>query len=179
VDLIDFQVGKGDIPYCQVGKGEEMSSLKSSLTDEEAEGTTHSYEDSCGTVSRMNEDDEKLQTSITEKGDRKTILIIGGFEIFIPSDRGEASTDVAKATEGQSIKTVMEETKYILMSVPMGGEEHSTESLDLFSQKVEQGMTAALEPAEEVEEDNIEFVGLSEELESLERRMVVKGVHIQ
>jgi hypothetical protein len=40
-------------------------------------------------------------------------------------------------------------------------------------------MTAALEPAAEEEADNIDLVGLCEELESLERRVVVKSVHIQ
>jgi hypothetical protein len=52
VDLIDCQVGRGDIPNFQVGKGEEMSSIESSrqqgeLTDEEeAEERPHSDEDS-------------------------------------------------------------------------------------------------------------------------------------
>jgi hypothetical protein len=35
MDLINCQVGRGDIPDFQVGKGEEMSSAESSLIDEE------------------------------------------------------------------------------------------------------------------------------------------------
>jgi hypothetical protein len=135
MDLIYCQVGRGDIPDFQVGKGEEMSSVESSLTDEEEAGEKpHSDGDSRRTVSHVNEDDEKLQTFITEKEDQKTVLIIGGVKIFLPSGRGEASTDVAEVTEGQPTETVMEEKEQILMSVPMGGEEHSAESLDIFSQ---------------------------------------------
>jgi hypothetical protein len=34
VDLIDYQVGRGDFLYSHVGKGQEVSSKKSSLTCE-------------------------------------------------------------------------------------------------------------------------------------------------
>jgi hypothetical protein len=121
VDLIKFQVGRRDIPDCQVGKGEEMSSAEISFIDEEEEGERpHSDGDSCKTVSHVNEDDEKFQTSITEKEDQRIVLIIGGVEIFLPSGRGEASTDVADATGRQPTETVMEEKEHILMSVPTG-----------------------------------------------------------
>jgi hypothetical protein len=127
VDLINCQVGRGDIPDFQVGKGEEMSSAESShqrmLTDEEeAEGRPHSDGDSRGAASRVNEDDEKLQTSTIEEKDQGSILIIGGVEIFLPSGQGEASTDVADATGRQQAETVMEEEEQILMSVPTEGE---------------------------------------------------------
>jgi hypothetical protein len=46
---------------------------------------------------------------------------------------------------------------------------HSIELLKNFSSRAEQEMTAALEPATEEEEDNIDFVELYEELEALER----------
>jgi hypothetical protein len=131
VDLIKFQVGRGDIPDFQVGKGEEMSSAESSLIDEEeAEEKPHSDGDSRRTVSRVNEDDEKLQTFITEKEDQRDVLIIGGVEIFLPSGRGEASTDVADVTERQQAETVMEEKEQILMSVPIEGEH----PVELFTQ---------------------------------------------
>jgi hypothetical protein len=64
MDLVTYQVGRGDIPNFQVGKGEEMSSAEGSLIDEEEAGERpHSDGDSRRTVSHMNEDDEKLQTS--------------------------------------------------------------------------------------------------------------------
>jgi hypothetical protein len=53
--------------------------------DEEAEEIPHSDEDSRGIVSRVNEDDEKLKTSIIKEEDQRTILIIGGVKIFLPS----------------------------------------------------------------------------------------------
>jgi hypothetical protein len=103
MDLIKFQVGRGDIPDFQVGKGEETSSAESSLIDEEeAGGRPHSGGNSRGTVSHVNEDDDKLETFITiEEKDQRDVLIIGGVEIFLPSDRGEASTDVADVTGRQ------------------------------------------------------------------------------
>jgi hypothetical protein len=134
VDLINCQEGRGDILNFQVGKGEEMSSTESScqqgvLTDgEEVEERSHPYEDSCGVASRVNEDDDKLETFITEEKDQRSVLIIGGVEIFLPSSRGEASTDVAGATEGQCVETVMEEEEQILKSVPTEGE-HPVELL--------------------------------------------------
>jgi hypothetical protein len=59
------------------------------------------------------------------------------------------------------------------------GEEHLAELLKNFSLGVEQKMTAALEPATEEEADNIDFVELYEELESLERRVNMQSRHIQ
>jgi hypothetical protein len=87
--LINYQEGSGEIPIFQVGKGEEMSSTKSScqqgeLTDgKEVEERSHPYEDSCGISSHMNEDDEKLNTPIAEEEDHRTILVIGGIKIFL------------------------------------------------------------------------------------------------
>jgi hypothetical protein len=86
MDLIKFQVGRGDILGCQVGKGEEMSSVESSLKDEEAEGKPQSDRDSCGNASHVNEDDEKLKTFTIEEKGQRDILIIGGVKIFLPSD---------------------------------------------------------------------------------------------
>jgi hypothetical protein len=56
-DLIDCQVGSRKIPYCQVGKGEQMNSEVSSYQQEE----------------------------LTKKEGHKSILIIGGIRIFLPS----------------------------------------------------------------------------------------------
>jgi hypothetical protein len=57
-----------------------------SLVDQEAKEKPHSDEDSCRTMNYMNEDDQKLQTSVIEKEDWRVILIIRGVEIFMPSD---------------------------------------------------------------------------------------------
>jgi hypothetical protein len=65
------------------------------------------------------------------------------------------------------------------MFSPAEGEEHSIELLEIFSQEVEQEITATLEFAAEEEADNMDFVDLYEELEALERRVIVKSHHIQ
>jgi hypothetical protein len=101
VDLVNCQVGRRDIPDFQAGKGEEMSSVESSLqeelADDEVEKIPRSDEYSRETVSRGNEDDEKLKTFSMEEEDQRTILIIGGIGIFLPSDRGEARIDIEDA----------------------------------------------------------------------------------
>jgi hypothetical protein len=102
MDLVNCQVGRRDIPDFQVGKDEEMRSDESShqrmlIDEEEAEGIPHSEGYLHGVASRVNEDDEKLQTSTIEEKDQGSILIIGGVEIFLPSGRGEASIDVVNA----------------------------------------------------------------------------------
>jgi hypothetical protein len=51
--------------------------------------------------------------------------------------------------------------------------------LKIFSQEAEQEMIAALEPATEEEADNMDFVDLYEELEALERRVILQSQHIQ
>jgi hypothetical protein len=126
VDLINCQVGRGDIPNFQVGKGEEMSSAEISrqrvLTDEEeAEERPLSDGDSRGIVDHVNEDDEKLKTSTVNEKDQRIILIIGGVDIFMLIGRGEVNIDVLDATEGQQAETVMEEEK-ILKYVLIEGE---------------------------------------------------------
>jgi hypothetical protein len=79
----------------------------------------------------VNEDDEKLNTSITEEEDQRSILIIGGIQIFLPSSQGEASICVADAAsrEGQPVETVIEEKEQILKSSPTEKEEHTVEFL--------------------------------------------------
>jgi hypothetical protein len=88
-DLIDCQVSREEIPYFQVGKGEKMRLSKSLMNSE---------------VSL------DQQEELTEK-DQRSLLIIGGIEVFLPHSPVEVRTCVAEATtgEGQPIVTVMEE----------------------------------------------------------------------
>jgi hypothetical protein len=64
-------------------------------------------------------------------------------------------------------------------------EENSKEWLKIFIQEAEMKITAVLqavkeeEEEEEEEEENIDFVDLHEELEALERRVMVQILHIQ
>jgi hypothetical protein len=72
-----------------------------------------------------------------------------------------------------------EEKEQTLTFSPTEGEGHSAELLKIFSQEAEQEMTAALELEVEEEADNMDFVDLYDELEALERRVMVQSFHIQ
>jgi hypothetical protein len=142
VDLIDCQEGRGDIAIFQVGKGEKMSSAKSSfqqgaLTDgKEAKERPHPYEDSCGIARHVNEDDEKLNTSITKEEDHRSILVIGGIKIFLQRSQGEAIISVADApTKEQQVETIMEEEEQTLKSTQTK-EEYPVEFLKQWEMKL-------------------------------------------
>jgi hypothetical protein len=153
LDLIDYQVGSRKLPYCQVGKGGKMNSEESS----------------------------DQQGVLTGEG-QKYILIIGGIEVFLPSIPVEARGCVVDTTTecGQPTNTVMdEEMEQTLMSTLEEGDRHSEEWLKSFGQKVGTKMTATLELAAGEEVNDIDFVGLCEEFESLEKRVTVQSLHIQ
>jgi hypothetical protein len=133
--------------------------------------------DSCGFADHVNEDDDKLKTFTIQEEDQRSILIIGGIKIFLPNSQVEANAhdESAAEEERQPAETVKEEEmEQTLMSTPAEGEEHSAEFLKIFSQEAEQEMTVALELTEEEEADIMEFVDLYEELEALERRVMVQ-----
>jgi hypothetical protein len=65
------------------------------------------------------------------------------------------------------------------MSTPTEGYDNSKEWLNFFCQVDEQEMTAALKPVVEEEVEKMYFVDLYEELEALERRVMVQSLHIQ
>jgi hypothetical protein len=115
---------------------------------------------------------------LTEE-DQRSILIIGGIKIFLPISQAEASAQFSGAVEErQPTKTVIKEEKEKTSESSQAveeEEEHSTELLRIFSQEVEQEMTAELKPAVEEEADNMDFVDLYKELESLERRVIVQS----
>jgi hypothetical protein len=88
--LIDFHGGIREIPYREVGEGEEMNSVESSyqkgvLIDEH----------SCGFVDQVTEEDEKLNTPIAAEEDQRWVLIVGGIQIFLPNSPTETNTRVA------------------------------------------------------------------------------------
>jgi hypothetical protein len=136
----------------------------------------HLYGYSYGIADHVNEDDEKLNNSTLEEEDQRSVLIIGGIKIFLPRSQVEASVQVSGATgEIQPVEIVIEEEMdQILKSVQVEEEEeHSEKLLKIFSQEVEQEITAELKPTVEEETYNMDFVDLCEELEALERRVIV------
>jgi hypothetical protein len=121
------------------------------------------------------------QGVLTGEDQRRSILIIGGIHIFLPNNQVEARACVAgAATEGQPTRTTKEEEKEkILKSSPVEEEEHSEEWFKIFSKEVEQEVTTTLESAAEEEACSMDFTDLCGELEALERRVIVKSMHIQ
>jgi hypothetical protein len=55
-------------------------------------------EDSYGFPSHVNEDDDKLKTFTIRGGDMRSLMMIGGIEIFLPLAQGKAEICVADAT---------------------------------------------------------------------------------
>jgi hypothetical protein len=102
----------------------------------------------------MNLEESSYQQRVLTGENQKRILIIGGIEVFLPSILVEARACVADAVieGGQLAETVMEEEMEQTLTFSQGAEdEHSIEWLKIFSQEVEQKITAVLEAIEEEE----------------------------
>jgi hypothetical protein len=106
-----------------------------------------------------------------------------GIRVFLQDSPIEARACVVDAaTEGgEPTETIKEEeeVEQTLMFSQGEEEEHSAKLLKIFSQEVETEMTAALEFATKEEADNMDFVDLYEELEALEKRVMVQSLHIR
>jgi hypothetical protein len=111
--------------------------------------------------------------------------MIGEIQIFLPLSLEEAEVCVAaEATttkEGQLAMTVREEElEKTLESAQAGDEyEHYEQWLNTFSQEAEETTTLELVEAVEEDVDNISLDNLYEQIEALERRVIVHGMHIQ
>jgi hypothetical protein len=159
-----------------------FESLKESRVSLGQQGVLIS-EDSCGFTDHVNEYDDNFKICTIQKEDQKSIMMIGGIRVFLldsPIEARECVMDVA-TEERQPTETIMEEEmEQTLMFTQGEKEEHSKEWLKNFSQEDETEITAVLEATEEEEEmDSMEFVGLCEELEALDRRVMVQNLHIQ
>jgi hypothetical protein len=86
-DLKDCQEGSRSIPYCQVEKDEQMGKseglMNSKVSRNQPKELTED-EDSCGFPSHVNEDDDKLKTFTIREVDLRSLIMIGGIEIFLP-----------------------------------------------------------------------------------------------
>jgi hypothetical protein len=95
VDLIICQEGSKQIPYCQVGRDEQMSwNQPEKLTEQMS--------------SEMSLDQ---QVQLTKEEDLRDLLMIGGIGIFLPLSLEEAEVCIADATtaEEQSAVTIRKE----------------------------------------------------------------------
>jgi hypothetical protein len=95
------------------------------------------------------------QMQLTEEEDRRSLLMIGGIQIFLPLAQGEAEicvADAATAEVGQPAGTVREALEQTLeVAQEKREDEHSEECLNAFSQEAEEAAALKL-AAEEVEE---------------------------
>jgi hypothetical protein len=134
--------------------------------------------------------DQRMQ--LTEEEDMRNLLMIGGFGIFLPFAQEEANVCVAddaatKEEQSQLTMTVREEeeleqvfeTAQAQAELDEEDDDHSEEWLNIFIQEDENTATGEVAKAEEEGEDKIFFVDLWEQIESLEERVKVQGVHIQ
>jgi hypothetical protein len=95
VDLIICQEGSKQIPYCQVGRDEQMSwNQPEKLTEQMS--------------SEMSLDQ---QVQLTKEEDLRDLLMIGGIGIFLPLSLEEAEVCIADAAtaEEQSAVTIRKE----------------------------------------------------------------------
>ena len=86
---------------------------------------------SCGFTDHVNEDDENINTYVTQEKDQRSILIIGEVHIFLPIIPTEASAqvvDVAKE-EVHPVVNVIEEKEEILKCSLAEIDEHTVEFL--------------------------------------------------
>jgi len=216
VDLMVCQGSNNNIPYCQVGRDEQMR-LSVGLINSEISWIQPGQLTE-QVISKVNLDQ---QVQLTEVKDQDDLLMIGGIGIFLPFTQEEAKISVAygaATTEEQSqrMMTVKEDLEQTCETAQVderknerseewlndfsqraeraieleltaekeaGAEEeseHSKEWLNAFSIEAEE--TATWEFAIEVEEEeeyNICFVDLWQQIEDLEERVKVQGVHIQ
>ena len=121
---------------------------------------------------------------MTEEEDQDNILMIGGIGVFLPFAQEEAIICVVGATtiEGQlaeTLKEVLEQISEAAQGEAEEDDEHFEEWLNIFSQEAKKTATGEVAEAEEEEEDNIFFADLWEQVEALEERIKVQGMHIQ
>jgi hypothetical protein len=121
VDLIICQEGSRDIPYCQVGRDEQVSFDQ---PEELIENMS----------SEMSLDQ---QVQLIEEEDLRILMMIGGIEIFLPLSPEEAEIYVTDATttEEQSVVTIRKEELEQTLEAAQADEEedeHSEEWLNTF-----------------------------------------------
>jgi hypothetical protein len=106
----------------------------------------------------------------TREADREEI---GGEEEEEEDEHSEECLNAfsQEVEEATTLKLTVEEVEE--------NDEHSEEWLNIFSQETERTATWEFAEEEEEEADNISFANLYEQIEALERRVIVQGMHIQ
>jgi hypothetical protein len=206
IDLMVCQESSGSIPYCQVGRDEqgnfdqpkemtEHMRLSKGLINSEIELDQHV---------QLTEEEE-LRDILTTGG----IGVFLPFsqeeaEVFVADDTAiaeEQSADIVKEELEKTLEAAQgdeeenEHSEECLNAFSQEAErdvaleltteeaeeddEHSKEWLNIFSQEAEETATWEFAAKEEKGVDNICFADLWEQIETLEERVKVQGVHIQ
>ena len=145
VDLMVCQGSSNNIPYCQMGRDEQMNL-------DQPEELTEKMRLFEGLISLELSVDQQMQ--LTEKEDQNDILMIGGIKLFLPFAQEEAEGSVADDTTTageQSAMTIREEKelKNTLGASQVDEEnQHSVECLNTFSQEAESDVALELKAEE-------------------------------
>jgi hypothetical protein len=140
VDLIVCQEGSGSIPYCQVGRDEQMRLSVGLINSEVSWNQPGELTEQVSSKKNLDQ-----QVQLTEVKDQDDLLMIGGIGIFLPCAQEEAEicvADGATAEQSQLTMTVREEEELeqVFEKLPKQKEErseHSEECLNDFSQEAE------------------------------------------
>jgi hypothetical protein len=165
VDLIVCQEGSESIPYCQVGRDEQMR-LSVGLINSEV--SWNQPGELTEQVSSKIDLDQHVQLT-EEEEDQDDILMIGGIGVFLPCAQEEAEVYVADdATtveeKSQLTMTIREEeeleqvfeTTQAQAEVNEEENEHSEECLNIFSQEDEEAVALKLTVEEGNESEHSE-----------------------
>jgi hypothetical protein len=107
IDLIIYsREGSEQIPYCQVGRDEQMRLFECLIN---SEVSLNQPEEMTEKVSSKMDLDQQMQ--LTEEEDLRNLIMIGGIHIFLPFAQEEVENCVADAatTTEQLVETVRKE----------------------------------------------------------------------
>jgi hypothetical protein len=132
-DLIDYQEGREEIPYCQVGKGEQMrlneSIMNSGMSLDQREELTEKMSSKVSSYQHG---------QLIEKEDQKSILMIGGIRIFLPSRQNKAREDVVgAATTERKLAVTFKEMEQMSEGAQGEEEEHTVEMHTPWEKEIE------------------------------------------
>jgi hypothetical protein len=176
VDLIVCLESSGSIPYCQVGRDEQVNF-------DQPEELTEQMRLSKGLMNSEMGLDQHVQ--LTKEEDQDNILMIGGIGVFLPFSQVDESQLTMTVRKEEELEKTLEaaqadeedehseewlndfsqeakEAVALKMTEKEAEEddEHSEEWLNIFSQETEKTATWEVAEAKEEEADNICFVDL-------------------
>ena len=139
IDLIVCQGSSRDIPYCQVGRDEQMRLSEGLINSEMSWNQPGEMTEQM--ISKVSLDQ---QVQLKEEEDQDGLLMIGGIGVFLPCAQEEAEIHVVDGTIAEqsqlemTVKRKLEQTFETTEADEGKENEHSKEWLNDFSQEVEE-----------------------------------------